>query len=81
MTTPTRTPFNLRNEPPWTPRQREVLDLLVRNRTNGQIAETLGISLDGAKWHVSEIITKLGVDTRARFVKLMFGLARCKRRV
>jgi hypothetical protein len=41
-----------------------VLDLLVRGRTNGQIAETLGISLDGAKWHVSEIITRLGVDSR-----------------
>jgi DNA-binding CsgD family transcriptional regulator len=51
-------------EPDWTPRQREVLDLLVRGRTNGEIAEALGISLDGAKWHVSEIITKLGVDSR-----------------
>ena len=51
-------------EPEWTPRQREVLDLLVRGRTNGQIADDLGISLGGAKWHVSEIITKLGVDSR-----------------
>src|SRR5690606_18743698 len=31
---------------------------------NGAIAAELGISLDGAKWHVSEIITRLGVDTR-----------------
>lgn len=51
-------------EPEWTPRQREVLDLLVRGRTNSQIAESLGISLDGAKWHVSEIISRLGVDSR-----------------
>ena len=64
MTTPTRSRVTYRNEPEWTPRQREVLDLLVRNHTNSQIAETLGISLDGAKWHVSEIITKLGVETR-----------------
>ena len=48
----------------WTNRQREVLDLLARGLTNGQIAEALGISLDGAKWHVSEIIARLGVDTR-----------------
>ena len=41
-----------------------MLDLLARGRTNGQIAEELGISLDGAKWHVGEIITKLDVDTR-----------------
>jgi hypothetical protein len=40
------------------------LGLLVLGRTNGQIADELGISLDGAKWHVSEIITKLGVDSR-----------------
>lgn len=48
----------------WTPRQREVLDLLARRRTNGEIAEALGITLYGAKWHVSEIISILGVDTR-----------------
>jgi len=51
-------------EPQWTPRQRQVLDLLVKQRTNSQIATELGISLDGAKWHVSEVITKLGVDSR-----------------
>lgn len=54
----------LPTEPAWTPRQREVLQLLLRGRTNAQIAETLGITLDGAKWHVREIITKLGVESR-----------------
>lgn len=48
----------------WTPRQKQVLDLLMRGQTNSQIATALGISLDGAKWHVSEIITRLGVDSR-----------------
>jgi DNA-binding CsgD family transcriptional regulator len=47
-----------------TPRQREVLDLLAKRHTNGEIAEKLGISLSAAKWHVSEIISTLGVDTR-----------------
>ncbi len=47
-----------------TPRQREVLDLLAKRHTNGEIAEKLGISLSAAKWHVSEIIGELGVDTR-----------------
>ena len=50
--------------PPWTARQRQVLDLLARGRTNPEIAEELGISLDGAKWHVREIIGTLGVDSR-----------------
>jgi DNA-binding CsgD family transcriptional regulator len=48
----------------WTPRQREVLDLLAKGHTNGQIAERLGISLDGAKWHVSEILSKLQTNSR-----------------
>ena len=48
----------------WTPRQREVLDLITRGRTNQEIADRLGISLDGAKWHMREILSKLGVDTR-----------------
>ena len=47
-----------------TSRQREVLELLRRGDTNEEIARTLRISLDGAKWHVSEIIGRLGVADR-----------------
>ena len=47
-----------------TPRQREVLDLIARGKTNGEIAERLGITLDGAKFHVREILAKLGVESR-----------------
>lgn len=47
-----------------TERQRAILRMLAEGKTNGEIAETLGISLDGAKYHVREIITKLGVDSR-----------------
>jgi DNA-binding CsgD family transcriptional regulator len=49
---------------PITPRQREVLELLAANRTNFEIAQALGISLDGAKWHVREVLARLGVDSR-----------------
>ena len=45
-----------------TPRQRQVLELIGRGYTNAQIAERLDISLDGAKYHVREILGKLGVD-------------------
>lgn len=48
----------------WTTRQREVLDLLAQGLTNAEIGERLGISLDGAKWHVSEILGKLNVESR-----------------
>src|SRR5438132_2666425 len=47
-----------------TAREREVLDLIGRGLTNEEIAERLGISLDGAKYHVSQILSKLGVGTR-----------------
>ncbi len=47
-----------------TPREREVFDLLRLGLTNEEIAERLGISLDGAKYHVSQILSKLGVTTR-----------------
>jgi uncharacterized protein YjbI with pentapeptide repeats/DNA-binding CsgD family transcriptional regulator len=48
----------------WSAREREVLDLIARGRTNGEISELLDISFATAKWHVSELITKLGVSSR-----------------
>lgn len=48
----------------WTERQREVLDLIVKGKSNGEIAELLGLSLDGVKWHMREILSKLGVESR-----------------
>lgn len=47
-----------------TPREWEVLDLLRESLTNQQIAVRLGITPNGAKYHVSEILTKIGVGTR-----------------
>ncbi len=41
-----------------------VLGLLAEGRTNREIGEALGMTLDGAKWHVGEIISKLGVGSR-----------------
>ncbi len=51
-----------------TDRQREILALIAHGCTNGQIAERLGITLDGAKWHVSEIMAKLGASSREEAV-------------
>ncbi len=61
----TRSPhYNTRYKHDLTPRQRQVLDLVARGCTNSEIARRLELSLDGAKWHVSEILSKLGVQTR-----------------
>jgi DNA-binding CsgD family transcriptional regulator len=49
---------------PLTPRQREVLALLAEGRTNPEIAQLLGISLDGVKWHVREVLARLDVSSR-----------------
>jgi DNA-binding CsgD family transcriptional regulator/tetratricopeptide (TPR) repeat protein len=47
-----------------TPREREVLALVVDGRTNRQIAEALFISHKTASVHVSNILAKLGVANR-----------------
>lgn len=52
------------NHVAWTDRKRQVLALMARGKTNAEIAETLGVSLAGAKWHVSEVLSILGVDSR-----------------
>ena len=56
-----------------TDREREVLELLRRDFTNEQIAQRLGISLDGAKYHVSQILSKLGVATREEAAAVALG--------
>lgn len=57
-----------RGRPPYpdvlTPRQWQVLRLVREGLSNEQIALRLGISIDGVKFHVSEILGKLGVSNR-----------------
>jgi DNA-binding CsgD family transcriptional regulator len=47
-----------------TRRQREVITMLADGYSNREIADALDISLDGAKWHVGEILVRLNVDSR-----------------
>lgn len=60
--------MSTRGRPPYpdilTPRQHEVWQLLRQGLTNEEIAARLGISLDGAKYHVSEVLRRLGVESR-----------------
>jgi DNA-binding NarL/FixJ family response regulator len=51
-----------------TPREREVLALLVEGRSNRAIAERLGISEHTAKFHVTALMQKLGAQTRTEAV-------------
>lgn len=51
-----------------TEREREVLALLIEGLNNNQIAERLVVSISTAKFHVSSILSKLGVDSRTEAV-------------
>lgn len=53
-----------------TEREQEVLALMVEGRSNPEIAEQLVVSRSTAKFHVSNILSKLGVDSRTEAVAL-----------
>jgi NarL family two-component system response regulator LiaR len=57
-----------------TPREREVLELLVEGLTNPEIAQRLMVSASTARAHVSSILSKLGVSNRAEAVARAFRL-------
>ena len=61
---------------PLTPRELEVFELLGKGLSNRDIAGVLGISTHTAKYHVGQILAKVGASTRAEAVGegLRFGL-------
>jgi DNA-binding NarL/FixJ family response regulator len=60
------------------PREREVLDLIVAGKSNKEIAAELGISRATVKFHVSVIFSRMGVEdrTQAAVAALQRGLVR-----
>jgi DNA-binding NarL/FixJ family response regulator len=61
---------------PLTPRELEVFELLGKGLSNRDIAGVLGISAHTAKFHVGQILAKVGAATRAEAVSagLRWGL-------
>jgi len=53
---------------PLTPRELEVYELLGKGLSNPDIAGVLGISAHTAKYHVGQILAKVGAATRAEAV-------------
>ena len=51
-----------------TPREKEIFNLLIKNQSTRDIAKTLGISEKTVRNHISNVIKKLGVDSRIQAV-------------
>lgn len=51
-------------EVPLTDREREVALLMAEGLTNAEVSERLGITFATAKWHVSQVLSKLAVERR-----------------
>jgi DNA-binding CsgD family transcriptional regulator len=58
---------------PLTRREREVVGLLARGRTNREIADALVISERTVENHVSNVLAKLGLDSRAQVAIWVLG--------
>lgn len=57
-----------------TPREREVLDLVVAGRHNREIAELLGISVRTVEVHKARMMSKLEVTTIPQLVRASLGI-------
>ena len=53
-----------------TPREREIMDLLVTGKSNKTIAYELGINLKTVHFHRAHILEKMGVDSVPQLVRL-----------
>jgi len=62
------TPTSVADMPDLTEREGDVLRLLVRGLSNGEIAAELFVSVETVKSHVASILTKLGVRDRTQAV-------------
>jgi NarL family two-component system response regulator LiaR len=53
-----------------TAREQEILKLMVEGLNNAEIAERIVVSLSTVKYHISNILMKLGVDNRVAAVTM-----------
>ncbi len=56
------------------PREKEIIELLLKGRTNKEIAAQLFIEISTVKIHVHHVFRKLGVRSRAQLLRLFHNL-------
>jgi DNA-binding NarL/FixJ family response regulator len=68
-------PMALPDAEPLTEREVQVLELVAKGLTNREIGALLGISAHTAKFHVAQVLAKLGAASRAEAVGAALRLA------
>lgn len=63
----------MKPRPPLSPRQKQILRLVMRGKADKQILSELGISASTLKNHLSRIFLKLGANSRAHAVALFLA--------
>lgn len=58
------------------PRQKEILYSVLRNKANKEIASVLNITVRTVKFHISALLTKFGVENRIELAKRAAGFLR-----
>lgn len=51
-----------------TPREQEILKMLIEGKSNREIAQTLVVELSTVKWHITQIYQKLNVRSRVQAI-------------
>jgi len=63
---------SLSNAPPkLTPREKQVVELILQARSNREIARSLGISTQTVTAHLSRLMRKTGTDNRVNLASFM----------
>jgi DNA-binding CsgD family transcriptional regulator len=58
------------------PRQKEILHSVICNRANKEIASSLNITVRTVKFHISNLLSKFGVENRAELARRAAGMMR-----